>query len=89
MKATFLCCLGIALGLSACAGQPTTLHGGADVQAVERSCVQSTGSRIRRDDGECLPVAGRAYGKSDIDRTGTRDLAQALTTMDPSISVGR
>lgn len=88
MKVIFLCTLATALWLSACSGQPTTIHG-TDVQAQDRSCVRSTGSRIRRDDGECLPVAGRSYGESELDRTGATDVGQALSAIDPSISVGR
>ncbi|MGE0581709.1 MAG: hypothetical protein AB7P31_06215 [Steroidobacteraceae bacterium] len=88
MKAVLLCSFGATLGLAACAGQPTTLHG-VEAQAVERACVQSTGSRIRRANDECLPVAGRAYGRSDIVRRGANDVGQALAAMDPSISLGR
>lgn len=88
IKATLYCGFGLLLALSACSGQPTTLHG-ADAQVVDRTCVRSTGSHIRRAGDACLPVAGRTYGKSDIDRTGTNDMGQALATMDPSIRIGR
>jgi hypothetical protein len=88
VKAIHLAGLGLALGLSACSGQPTILHA-ADAQAVERTCLRATGSHIRRAGDSCLPVAGRAYGKRDIERTGRTDMAQALVTMDPSVRIGR
>lgn len=88
MKVIFICTLAGTLWLSACAGQPATIHG-ADLQGQDRSCVRSTGSRIRRDDHECLPVAGRSYGEADLDRTGATDVGQALSAIDPAISVGR
>lgn len=88
MKAVLLCGVGAVLGLAACASPSTTVHG-VEAQAIERDCVQSTGSRIRRANDECLPVAGRAYGRSDIDRRGAGDVGQALAAMDPSINLGR
>lgn len=81
-------CMSMKATLYCGSGQPTTLHG-ADAQVVDRTCVRSTGSHIRRAGDACLPVAGRTYGKSDIDRTGTNDMGQALATMDPSIRIGR
>ncbi|MGD9599899.1 MAG: hypothetical protein AB7G76_04670 [Steroidobacteraceae bacterium] len=87
MKTFLLATLGAA-GLVGCAGAPTTLHGN-DLAALDRSCIVATGSHIRRDDAECLPVAGRAYSGGEIDRTGGRDLAQALSLLDPAISLGR
>lgn len=88
MNSPLLCGLACALALAACAGEPTTLHG-ADSAAIDRTCLQSTGTHIRRRSGECLPVAGRAYGEADLDRTGRTDLAEALSALDPSINVGR
>jgi hypothetical protein len=88
MKAALPCGLGVVFLLAACTGQPTTVHG-VDLQAIERNCLQSTGSRIRRDSNECLPLAGRSYGRSELDRRGSRGAAEALAAMDPSISLGR
>ncbi|MBV6417764.1 MAG: hypothetical protein CMLOHMNK_02528 [Steroidobacteraceae bacterium] len=87
LKATLAATLG-ALGLAACASGPDTIRA-ADSSLVDHTCIVSTGSHIRRAASECLPVNGRAYSESDIDRTGAVDLARALTLLDPSISVGR
>lgn len=88
MKSTLYFSCAFLLILPACSGQPATLQG-ADAQFVDRTCIRTTGSHIRRTGDACQPVAGRAYGKSDIDRTGANDMGRALATMDPSISIGR
>lgn len=77
-----------ALGLAACASEPATIRA-ADTSYLDRSCIVSTGSHIRRTGSDCLPVDGRAYSGSDIDRTGSVDLARALSLLDPAISTGR
>ncbi|WP_441817523.1 hypothetical protein [Lysobacter sp. TAF61] len=54
------------------------------------NCLQSTGSRIRPVDRKtgkplCNQGPGRSYARSDIDRTGQTDIADALRHLDPSI----
>jgi hypothetical protein len=52
-------------------------------------CLTETGSRIRPPEGQCINAPGRVYRRDDLDRTGERDLANALQKLDPSVSVGR
>jgi hypothetical protein len=58
------------------------------VKPGDYNCLRSTGSRIRPKAGECLPVAGRAYRREDIERTGARNTADALRMLDPRITIG-
>ncbi|RPE77242.1 hypothetical protein [Vulcaniibacterium tengchongense] len=54
----------------------------------DRHCLRHTGSLIRADRAGkrgCNPVAGRAYDRDDIDRTGAIDLADALRRLDPAV----
>lgn len=55
--------------------------------AAKAHCVRDTGSRLRNharmEQQRCL--AGRAYDRADIDRTGEMDLARAIRKLDPSI----
>lgn len=59
---------------------------GAHKPAPDRNCLKQTGSLIvRREKEACINAAGRSYSREDIDRTGARDLADALQRLDPSI----
>lgn len=54
---------------------------------TDRNCLQSTGSRLIRADRngrKCAIAPGRAYDRSDLDRTGAGDLADALRRLDPA-----
>lgn len=51
----------------------------------DRHCLRHTGSLIRAGKRGCNPVAGRAYDRDDIDRTGAIDLADALRRLDPAV----
>lgn len=53
----------------------------------DRACIQSTGSLIPAKPGHCLPVAGRSYGRQDIQNTGEPTLGPALEKLDPSVTV--
>jgi hypothetical protein len=44
-----------------------------------------TGTRIRLEEGECANVSGRAYSRSDIERTGALTVDEALRMLDPAI----
>ena len=62
----------------------------ADKQAVtpgDHNCIRDTGSLIKAKPGQCLPVAGRSYGRDDLDRTGKTRIGPALQDLDPSITV--
>jgi hypothetical protein len=53
----------------------------------DRNCLRSTGSLIPPAKGACLPVAGRSYGRDDIQRTGATTMGGALRLLDPSVQV--
>jgi hypothetical protein len=53
----------------------------------DRQCIRDTGSLIPAKKGECLPVAGRSYSKSDIDATGETRLGPALERLDPAVTI--
>jgi hypothetical protein len=57
------------------------------VKPGDRNCLRETGSLIRAKPGECLPVVGRSYSSEDIQRTGARNLGDALRLLDPSVTV--
>lgn len=63
-----------------------------DDDAVASNCVRETGTRIpgkarSKDPKACQP--GRAYDRSDIDRTGASSLADALQRLDPAVTIRR
>lgn len=47
-----------------------------------KPAAETTGFDRMRD---CVPAAGRSYGRADLERTGAIDLAEALRRLDPSI----
>ncbi|HEV7714973.1 MAG TPA: hypothetical protein VGO53_05240 [Steroidobacteraceae bacterium] len=52
--------------------------------AVTPDCVTS-GTRIPLREGECSGQPGRTWSKTDLDRTGQTNVADALRQLDPSI----
>ncbi|RDS85110.1 hypothetical protein DWU98_01420 [Dyella monticola] len=64
---------------------PTANH--SPIKPGDRNCIRDTGSLIPAKKGECLPVTGRSYSKSDIDATGARTLGPALRDLDPAITL--
>lgn len=79
---------------------PSIVDERADAKpAVDRNCMQYTGSRIvarhnatrsanlRHDKAKprCVAANGRVYSRDDIERTGEVDIADALRKLDPSI----
>ncbi|PJK10466.1 hypothetical protein CO610_02090 [Lysobacteraceae bacterium NML95-0200] len=81
------------------AGRPLQAQTDAQRQADEsRHCLRHTGSRIhsrrmQRQHGsgrkagskDCAMLAGRAYSREDIERTGAFDLHDVLRRLDPAI----
>jgi hypothetical protein len=62
----------------------------AEVHSSARTCLRHTGSRIvRRDRERCIDVAGRAYTRDEIHRTGAVSVGEALGRLDPSLRVSR
>jgi len=57
------------------------------IKPGDRNCLHDTGSLIPAKKGECLPVTGRTYSKSDIDATGAHTLGPALRDLDPAITL--
>ena len=56
----------------------------------DRFCLRETGSRIvarQNANGQkrCNAMAGRAYTREDLDRTGQINIADALRTLDASV----
>ena len=59
----------------------------ATQDAVNRSsCLTETGPRLPLSPGQCASY-GNYYSAKDIQQTGHADLAQALRTLDPSVTI--
>lgn len=74
---------------TAAAADVAAERGGAE-RPLRHDCLRSTGTRIRsRDENGCLRVfsPSRVYSRSDIERTGETEIAEALQRLDPSISI--
>lgn len=64
----------------------------AEPSGASASCLRATGSRIvrRNDDAQCVAQNGRAYEKTDLDRTGRTNLTNTtrghgLRSLDPAV----
>lgn len=62
----------------------------AQAPLSERHCLRDTGSRIvarnnAKGQKQCNGLAGRAYTREDLDRTGHLNIADALRTLDPAV----
>ncbi|HEY0747202.1 MAG TPA: hypothetical protein VGD63_10910 [Steroidobacteraceae bacterium] len=55
---------------------------------VDPNCLADTGSRIAEGKSNCRSF-GRSYTDEDISRTGRTSAADALSQLDPSITVHR
>jgi hypothetical protein len=77
-----------ALVLAACAATNQNVKPNATSAAVAKNpaCLGQTGSRIPGDRADCMAF-GRSYSGEDIDRTGRVNLGDALSVLDPSITV--
>lgn len=77
---------GLALVLSACAGNPPANKATADKSTAEAEsrCPKETGSHIRRE-GESCSHPGRVVTREEIERTGSTNVGDALRKTDPSI----
>lgn len=69
------------------AGQPADA---TQAPVSERYCVRDTGSRIvarhnTKGKKQCNGLAGRAYTREDLDRTGHFNIADALRSLDPAV----
>lgn len=56
----------------------------------DRYCLRETGSRIvarqnAKGQKRCNAMAGRAYTREDLDRTGQVNIADALRMLDPAV----
>jgi len=59
----------------------------ATQDAVWRSsCLTETGPRLPLSQGQCAGY-GKSYSAKDLQQTGHADVAQALRTLDPSITI--
>jgi hypothetical protein len=59
----------------------------ATQDAVRRSsCLTETGPRVPLSPGQCASY-GNSYSAKDLQQTGHADLAQALRTLDPSVTI--
>lgn len=56
--------------------------------ATNPNCLTDTGSRIPSGKSGCRGF-GNSYSHDDIDRTGKTSAADALATLDPSVTVHR
>lgn len=50
-------------------------------------CPQETGSRIKRQTGDCGTSPGSSYGSDELRLTGATDVGQGLRQMDPRLTV--
>jgi hypothetical protein len=83
--------LGLTLGLVACASTPPA-HSGAGAPRADNSapvppagCVASTATRLPVDPKDCAGF-GNTWTSKDIKSTGSTDVGQALSTLDPSVT---
>jgi hypothetical protein len=70
--------------LFGCATQNAKPNSAAAAQ--NPACLTDTGTRVT--DTQCRTY-GRSYSSADIDRTGKISAADALATLDPSVTVHR
>jgi hypothetical protein len=75
----------IIAGMTLC-GCATTKPPASAATVNDPSCLKDTGSRIASNPGQCRGF-GRSYSSQDIDRTGVTTSAEALSLLDPSITV--
>jgi hypothetical protein len=62
----------------------------AEDKRVPSNCLRETGSLIRpRSSEDCLNVPGRSYGRDSLDSTGAVDTGDALSKLDPSVTIHR
>jgi hypothetical protein len=77
------------LVLFGCAATPQNPSKPAATAATQDSnCLTETGSRIPSHKAGCRGY-GRSYSSEDIDRTGSTNAGDALSLLDPSITVHR
>lgn len=79
-------------GMSALAAGDPAAPPAAQTQAAtqpdaSRVCPQDSGTRIKQQPGSCLSSPGRTYGSDEIRNTGATNAADALSKMDPSLTV--
>jgi Ni/Co efflux regulator RcnB len=75
----------VAVSVQGQAGEVTVVSA-KDDKTVDRKCMRETGSHIvRKDKRACVNAPGDSYSREDIDRTGARDVADALRLLDPSV----
>jgi hypothetical protein len=75
------------LVLFGCAATPQSKPA-ATAAMNDPNCLTETGSRVSAGKAACRGF-GRSYSHDDIDRTGLTNAADALATLDPSITVHR
>jgi hypothetical protein len=76
------------LVLFGCAATSPSTKPAASADAKNPACLTDTGDRISTGKPACRAF-GRSYSKDDIDRTGATQAGDALTLLDPSITVHR
>ena len=78
------------LVLFGCAATPQNVNSkpAASAATTNPNCLTETGSRISSGKSGCRGY-GREYSHDDIDRTGKLSAADALSLLDPSITVHR
>ena len=74
------------LVLFGCAATPQNSKPAATAAMKDPNCLTETGSRISPVNSNCRGF-GRSYSQDDIDRTGKIDAGDALSLLDPSITV--
>jgi len=81
----------LAVGLAACASNPSTPQA-AKPEALAANnvppagCVQGTGSRLPSKPNECTGF-GNVYGKQQVDATGKVWMQQSLFMMDTAVKI--
>jgi hypothetical protein len=86
----FLMGAGLLAALCGCATGPHTQDSNGATAAtqtgVQSRCVADTGSRLPSSPGQCAGY-GNSYSGKDLQQTGHENLAPALRTLDPSITI--
>ena len=89
LKLKFVLVAGLFLVTAGCADVPGKTQVGQaavpqlDAKREPANCLKETGTRLRPQEGKCLPYPGRVYTRDDINRTGTTSLGEALNRLGP------
>ena len=93
IKMRILGAMAVGFALCGCASTGNVASNPAALAQNDPGCVTDTGSRLAPETGSRAPTGGcrqpgrRTFTKDDISKTGQIDVGNALSQLDPSITV--